>query len=180
MVTMPGVQELLAWLTGRLVDTQKTRSLKWPGHGLITQNWQAKLGSLATVGMLWLILVGPQNTEVGFTVPVIYHNIPENLDLDGKRTQEVYVRVRGSRELLSLLDPRRLRAQIDLKEASAGRNRYSLSMEDINVPLGVQIAGVEPAAMTVRLKKKPPPAPPTAKSGAAVTVSPSEAKNSTP
>jgi len=57
--------------------------------------------ALAVVVLLWLVLVGPQNAEVGFNIPVIYDNIP----------------------------------------------------------LGLQVAEVDPMTVTVRLKKKPPHSP---------------------
>jgi len=166
MVTVPSITALVSWLTARLSGTAQPQVFRWPERTLLTYNWQAKLGALALVSILWLVLVGPQNTEVGFTVPVVYYNIPTDLELDGKRTQEVYLRLRGSRELLSLLDTRRLRAQVDLKDAKEGTAGYSLSAQDVNVPLGLQVAGVDPAMLTVRLKKTPPPEKSTGKDSA--------------
>jgi hypothetical protein len=57
---------------------------------------------------------------------------------------------------LSLLDTRRVRAQLDLKDGQEGSTRYTLSAQDVNVPLGLEVAGVDPTTLTVRLKKKPP------------------------
>jgi diadenylate cyclase len=156
MVLIPDTASLVSWLTAHLAGAEQHRTARWPGRALLTYNWQAKVGALAVVSVLWLVLVGPQNTEVGFTVPVVYYNIPTELELDGKGTQEVYLRVRGSRELLSLLDTRRVRAQLDLKDGQEGSTRYTLSAQDVNVPLGLEVAGVDPATLTVRLKKKPP------------------------
>lgn len=155
MVTIPTAGELRAWLTARLVSVAKKRWAFVPSPTLLTHNWRAKLGSLAVVMLLWFVFIGPQNTEIGFSVPVVYHNIPANLELDGKRSQEVYLRVRGSRELLRFLDPRHIQAQVDLKDAEEGTSRYSLSTQEVNVPLGVQVADVDPATVTVHLKKKP-------------------------
>ena len=167
MLTLPGPQELVAWLATRLSGAPEKHKRVWLDRTLITHNWQAKLGALAVVGVLWLGLVGPQNTEVGFTIPVVYSNIPVDLDLGGKSTREVYLRVRGSRELLSLLDPRRLQAQINLKDALEGAREYSLSAQEVKVPLGLQVAGVDPPVVTVRLKKKPSPKKPTGKTDSA-------------
>ena len=157
MVTLPGSSELLEWLNSRLSGaTGKNRTQGW-WHGLLFANLRAKVGALATVCLLWLVLVGPQNTEVGFTIPVVYYNIPGNLDMAGKNTQEVYLRVRGSRELLTLLDPRGLRAQVDLSSARAGRSRFPLTEHDVNIPLGLQVAGMDPSSVSVRLKERPDP-----------------------
>jgi len=157
MVTLPAAQDLYAWLLTRLTDGGQPHRFIWPSLTLLTHNWRVKLASLAVVLLLWLALVGPQNAEVGFTIPVIYDNIPASFDLTGNRTQEVYLRVRGPRELINFLDPRRLHATLNLKEAQEGATRYSLSAQDVDIPLGVEVVGVDPATVTVRLKKKPPP-----------------------
>lgn len=157
MVTLPDIQGLYTWLLTRLVDSGQSHRFMWPSFRLFTYNWRVKLASLAVVLLLWVALIGPQNAEVGFTIPVIYDNIPASLDLMGSRTQEVYLRVRGPRELINFLDPRRLRATLNLKEAQEGTMRYSLSAQDVDIPLGVEVARVDPATVTVRLKKKPPP-----------------------
>ncbi|MGE0824435.1 MAG: diadenylate cyclase [Candidatus Binatia bacterium] len=157
MVMMPDAATLVSWLSTHLLGGPHVRVLPRSGLQLFTRHWQAKLGAFAVVTMLWLVLVGPQNTEVGLSVPTIYYNIPADLELVGERPQDVYLRLRGSRELLSLLDTRRLRAQIDLKDAPAGTTQYTLSAQDVNVPLGVQVAAVEPATLRVRLRKKPQP-----------------------
>ena len=157
MVTLPGSSELLEWLNSHLSGAEGEHDAQSRWRETVFSNLRAKAAALATVCVLWLVLVGPQNTEIGFTIPVIYYNIPGNLDMTGKNTQEVYLRLRGSGELLTLLDPRRLRAQVDLSSASAGRSRYPLTAQDVNVPLGLQVAGLDPASVSVRLKKRPEP-----------------------
>ncbi len=164
MVTLPGSSELLTWLNLRLSGAKKRRA-QWRWRDMLEANIRPKLGALAAVCILWLILVGPQNTEVGFAVPVVYYNIPGHLDMTGKNTQEVYLRVRGSRELLALLDPRGLRAQVDLSSAQAGRSRFPLTEHDVNIPLGLQVAGMDPSSVSVRLKERPSPSEQTEQNG---------------
>lgn len=164
MVTLPGSSELLTWLNLRLSGAKKRRA-QWRWRDMLEANIRPKLGALAAVCILWLILVGPQNTEVGFAVPVVYYNIPGHLDMTGRNTQEVYLRVRGSRELLSLLDPRGLRAQVDLSSAQAGRSRFPLTEHDVNIPLGLQVAGMDPSSVSVRLKERPSPSEQTEQNG---------------
>lgn len=147
--------ELLTRLADRLRASSEKPQKRWPGKALVTHNWRPKLAALAVVSMLWFVLVGQQDTEVGFSVPVVYHNVPKELTIDGKQVQEVYLRVRGSQEMLNFLDPSRLRVAIDLKEAKEGWKRYAVSAKDINLPLGLQLAGVNPPKMELHLRKKP-------------------------
>ena len=111
---------------------------------------------MVVVSLLLFLLVGHQNAEVGISIPVVYLNIPEELTIDGRQVQEVYVRVRGSQEMLNFLDPNQLKVAIDLEKAHAGSQRYSISAKDITLPPGLQLAGVNPSMIELRLSKKPP------------------------
>jgi diadenylate cyclase len=148
--------ELLTWLTDRLSARGEKPKRRWFSKALVTHNWRPKLAALAAVSLLWFVLVGRQDTEVGFSIPVVYRNVPKELTIDGKQVQEVYLRVRGSQEMLSFLDPSRLQVAIDLKEAQAGEKRYEVSTKDINLPLGLQLAEVNPSRIELRLRNKPP------------------------
>ncbi|MFQ5847572.1 MAG: diadenylate cyclase [Candidatus Methylomirabilales bacterium] len=147
---------LLNWLTERRraheAPGRRHRSIK----ALITRNWRPKLASVVGVSLLLFVLVGQQNAEVGVSIPVVYLNVPKELTIADKRVKQVYVRVRGSREMLNFLDPNQLQVAIDLKKATAGLKRYSISAKDINLPLGVQLAGTNPSTIRLRLRTKPP------------------------
>lgn len=147
--------ELLNWLTDRLRMRGEKPKQKRSIRALATRNWRPKVVALAAVSLLWFVLVGQQNTEVGFSVPVVYYNVPKTLTIDSDRVREVYVRVRGSREMINFLDAGRLQVAIDLKEANTGWQRYPVSDKEINIPLGLQLAGVNPPEIKLRLRKKP-------------------------
>lgn len=148
--------KLLTWLTERLSAPSEKPHRRWLRAELLTANWRPKLASLAVVCILWFVLVGRQDTEVGFSVPVVYTNVPKELTIQDQRVQEVYVRVRGSQEMLNFLDPGRLRVAIDLKDARAGSQRYALSSKDINLPPSLQLISIDPGEIRLRLGEKPP------------------------
>jgi diadenylate cyclase len=146
---------LLTWLTGRLSAPTEQSRKQWLNLELVTQNWRPKLASLMIVGILWFVLVGRQDTEVGFSVPVLYTNVPKTLSIQDQGVQEVYVRVRGSEEMLNFLDMTRLRVAIDLRDAKAGTQRYRLAATNINLPPGLQLIGIDPAEIRLRLRETP-------------------------
>ncbi len=148
--------ELLAWLTERLGARREPTKRRWSLRTLLIHNWRPKLASLVGVSLLLFVLVGQKNAEVGISIPVVYLNVPQNLTIEDKEVHEVYVRVRGTREMLNFLDPSQLRVAIDLKEASAGVKRYYISDKNIKLPVGVGLAGVNPSRIDLRIRKKPP------------------------
>ncbi len=147
---------LLGWLTERLTTPEEKPKRARAVKALFTQNWGPKLATLAAVSLLWFVLVGQQNAELGFSIPVVYVNVPTELTIEGRRVQEVFVNVRGSRERLNFLDPSGLQLAIDLKEAGEGRQSYTIHPADIKLPPGVQLSSVSPTVLELRLSKKPP------------------------
>jgi uncharacterized protein (TIGR00159 family) len=148
--------ELLTWLTERIVAREEPASRRRSVPALITQNWRAKLASVLGVSLLLFVLVGQQNAEVAIPIPVVYLNVPKDLTIEDKKVQEVFVRVRGSREMLNFLDPSQLHVAIDLRQAGPGFTQYAISAKDIRLPLGLKLAGVNPPQIEVRLRRKPP------------------------
>lgn len=148
--------ELLGWLTERLATPEEKPRRHWDVKAILTQNWGPKLATLAAVSLLWFALVGHQNAELGLSLPVVYVNVPRQMTIEGRQVQEVFVRVRGSREMLNFLNPSQLQVAINLKNASPGRQRYSISENDINLPPGVQLVAINPPVIAVQLAEQPP------------------------
>jgi diadenylate cyclase len=147
--------ELLAWLKNRRGAREEPSQRLWPLTTLVTDNWRLKLAALAAVSLLWFVLVERQDTEVGFSVPLVYRNVPPELMIEDKDVQEVYVSVRGSPEILNFLDTKRLRVTLNLRGAKEGWQRYTISADDINLPLGLQLAQMSPSELKLRLSRKP-------------------------
>lgn len=154
-------QALVAWLTNPLATSSpigeqtKRHWFNWFNLEILTCNWRPKLAALAAMALLWFVLVGKQNTELGFSIPVVYTNVPKTLTLQDQAAQQVYVSVRGSEEMLNFVDPNRIRVTLDLTGASAGRRRSAIAPEDINLPPGLQVIGINPAQIEFRLREKP-------------------------
>lgn len=149
--------DLLAWLTERLRARQERQKPRISLKTLLVRNWRPKVATVIAVSLLLLALVGQKNDEVGMSIPVVYVNVPKDLAIDENRVQDVHVRVRGSRIMLNFLDATQLQVAIDLQKATAGVRRYNISAKNINLPLGLQIAGVNPSQIELRLRKKLPP-----------------------
>ena len=152
-VTTPA--ELLTCLKNRRGAQDEPPQRRGPVTMLLTHNWRPKVAALAAVSLLWFVLVKRQDTEVGFSVPLAYRNVPPELMIEEKDVQEVYVSVRGSPEILNFLDPKRLRVTLNLRKATEGWQHYTISPAEINLPLGLQLTGVSPSELQLRLRKKP-------------------------
>ncbi|MFH0824746.1 MAG: diadenylate cyclase CdaA [Pseudomonadota bacterium] len=119
--------------------------------GLFTANWRLKAASLFSALVLWLIMVGPQTSEIGIQVPIQYTNLPSGLEISGKWMDRIDVRVRGSESSLANLKSGEVRAAVDLNRVVTGLNYFRLSRRSIQVPPGVMIAGIRPSDLHLNI-----------------------------
>lgn len=95
------------------------------------RRWHIKLGTLALVSILWLLLAGQQDFEVTIRVPVEIRNLPAYMKILEPTNPEVDVRVRGLRKDASTLDSEAVHAEVDLSAAAKGKEAYTMSREQV-------------------------------------------------
>jgi len=101
--------------------------------------------------LLWILIIGSQQGETSFNVPIEYYFIPQNLQIVGDPPREIHVRLKGSHRLLSSIEPGSVRAQINLSNAHSGTNQLSLSEKNMSVPPGISTTNFYPRTIIVQL-----------------------------
>ena len=112
--------------------------------GFIKANWHLKIVALATSMLLWFLIVGPQRSELGISVPLQYTNLPSDMEITGKWMDRIDVRVRGSEAGLANLNPGSVRAVINLGNVTTGPNFFRITSKNIQVPPGITISEIRP------------------------------------
>jgi YbbR domain-containing protein len=120
----------------------------------IANNFGLKLLSLAIATMLWLAIVREPVAEVAITVPIEFHNAPEDLEINSEVIPQVQVRVRGANGIVRGLGPGDVHALIDLNTASPGEHTYDLNPKKISVPRDVTVVQVIPSQFRLSLDKR--------------------------
>ncbi|MCL5124758.1 MAG: diadenylate cyclase CdaA [Deltaproteobacteria bacterium] len=126
-----------------------------PSRGLgaiILSNWRLKLLSLATSIVLWFLIVGPQHSEIGISVPIQYTNLPASMEIIGPWMDRIDVRVRGSAQGLENLPPGVVRAVVDLGKVVPGVNFFRMTPDHIQVPPGITIAQIRPSDLQLNVE----------------------------
>jgi YbbR domain-containing protein len=85
-------------------------------------------------------------------VQVQFRNMPPSLELVGETVRNVDVRLSGAASLISALESYQVVATVDLTDARAGVRVFPLTAEQISVPLGVEVKGVNPATISLALE----------------------------
>ncbi len=120
---------------------------------LVTTNWAPKIGAVALSLSLWGFIAGQQKTEMLFTIPLEYRNLPPNVEISGDLVNRIEVGLRGPRGVITNVSADKIRAHVDLSQSSRGLNYIRLSMENITIPLGAEITKINPEIIRLRLEE---------------------------
>ena len=117
-------------------------------------NMRPKLITTLLVLVVWLIITAKQGGIVTITAPIKFHNLPDDLVLVRNSPEDVDVQVK----MLSMLIPSPKQidivTDIDLAKIREGTNRLPIRNEDLQLPLGVVVSGINPSMVKVVAEKK--------------------------
>lgn len=114
-------------------------------------NWGLKLLALASSFALWAIYTAEPLAEAAFEAPVIFRNMPADTDLSGEVAWQARVVLRGRAAVLRRLHPEDLALNVDLAGRSQGEFTITLGPDQLEVPLGAEVARITPGEVRVRL-----------------------------
>jgi YbbR domain-containing protein len=97
--------------------------------------------------LLWMVVAGDETVERGLRVPLELQQFPAGLEMQGEPPALVDVRVRGSSDTLSRMEPGDIVAVLDLRSARPGRRLFQLAPEQVRAPFGVEVMQVAPASV---------------------------------
>jgi hypothetical protein len=106
------------------------------------------------VSASWSIYSGKQLSLINVTTAVDFRNIPETLELRRSSAERVEVQITGKRRLVSALKAEQVGAFLDLSEIDTGFHRIVLNGDNIELPLGLQVVRITPAAIRLEMEKR--------------------------
>jgi YbbR domain-containing protein len=113
----------------------------------LLRNPGTKLLSLAIAIAVWFSLSGERReriSERSYHMPLSIVNIPPRSLIASPLPASVDVRLRGPFTALRQLEPDKLEAVLDLKNAEPGELAYRLTSDDVNVPPEVEVISISP------------------------------------
>lgn len=122
---------------------------------LFTRNRGLKLISLVLAFVLWLILIPEEKTysERTLAVPLETWGLPADMELVERPAAIVEVAIRASNRLLNEVSPADITARLDLERASIYQELYPLNTSTVTVPQGVEVVGISPNLVRLKLEK---------------------------
>ena len=118
------------------------------------RNFRTGLLALVISTILWGIAHGSSSVERGLDIPVSFHDLPEDLVVTGQSTDQVNIRVRGSRAALRNLSPAKLDYVLDVAGAKPGLSVYEVDVSRFDLPRGANVVSRSPASLEVEFERR--------------------------
>jgi len=114
----------------------------------IFHNLTLKLTSLLLAAGFWLAVSSSPPSEVALNVPIIFRNMPANLEISSENLPSAQIRVRGPEAIVRRLQAADVSAEIDVTDIKPGERTFGLTHQ-IHVPDRLTIAQVVPSEIHV-------------------------------
>ena len=119
-------------------------------HRHVLHNFGIKLLSLALAVGLWLAVASDPPAEVAVDVPIVFRNIPENLEISSENVPRAQIRVRGPQRVVRRLQPADIYAEIDLGGMKPGERTFDLTAQQVHQPKELEVVQVVPNQFHLR------------------------------
>ena len=101
---------------------------------VISNNWRIKIGTIAVVSLVWLVLAGQQDFEVNIKAPLKLVNIPNSIVLAEPYKPSVALTIRGLRKDAATLSSSNVEVALDISEAANGKQHYRITANNVLLP----------------------------------------------
>jgi YbbR domain-containing protein len=114
----------------------------------VLHNFGLKALSLLLAGLLWFIISrDEQPAEVAIRAPIVFQNVPAQLEISSESIPEAQIRVRGPERTIRQLKSNEVQAEIDLADVKSGERTYELTSRQVRHPHDVEVKQVVPSQL---------------------------------
>jgi YbbR domain-containing protein len=112
----------------------------------VLHNFGLKVVSLLLAAGLWLaISPDEQPAEVAVRAPIVFQNMPPEIEISSETIPEAQIRVRGPERVIRQLRANDVHADIDLGIAKPGERTFDLTSQQIRHPRELLVVQVVPS-----------------------------------
>lgn len=123
-------------------------------RGLVFDNLIWKVSSLALAVVLWYGLVGETEMASSINVPVLYKNLPRNLEISSDTPERIYLKLRGASARMSVSTLGEVAAVLDLSQVhKPGDFTFVLGPDTMDLPYGIELVRAVPSQVRLRFEK---------------------------
>lgn len=146
-------EQLHEWLSSLLSPPVQDVTTTTVRRKLFGNLWP-KVATLLLVLICWMLITSRQGGILTVTAPIKFHNLPDDLALIKTSPEEVEVQLKVLSNLIPSPKEIDIVADLDLARIKEGNNNLPIRSEDIKLPTGVIIAGINRPTVRVVTDKK--------------------------
>jgi YbbR domain-containing protein len=122
---------------------------------LLLHNWGLKAISLAGAVVLWALIGSDPELETSLSVPLEFHNMPQDLELVTEQSPNVHLVVRGPAGAIRQVNRSEVAVVLDLiRVRLAGAQTFSLEASQVVLPRGVRLVRSIPSQVRLVFEKR--------------------------
>ena len=91
-----------------------------------------------------MVIARDPMAEVEMQVPIEFHNLPDNLEIDSASFTQAQIRVRGPGRAIHRLQASDVLAEIDLASVQPGERTFDLTGRHVHVPQDLEVVQIIP------------------------------------
>lgn len=115
----------------------------------VLHNFGLKVLSLLLATGLWfLISPDEQPAEVEVHAPIVFRDVPSNLEISSENIPEAQIRVRGPERLIRAVQARDVHAEIEVADAKPGERTFDLQSQ-VRHPRDLAVVQVVPSQLHI-------------------------------
>jgi len=156
-VDSPQALSELVFKSFKPMGTEKT-SWQKRARTFVLHRWHIKLGTLALVSILWLLLAGQQDFEKTLSIPIEVKNVPADMEVQEPLNPRVQIKVRGLRKDASTLSEKNVRGEVDISQAAMGKRIFPVNRSHIFLPNErLYIVDIQPPQLKFQFRTRTQP-----------------------
>lgn len=114
----------------------------------VFHNFGLKLMSLIFATALWFMISrNDRPAEVAVRAPIVFQNVPAELEISAESVPEAFIRVRGPERVIRQLRANDVQAVLDLAGSKAQERTFDLTAQQVDHPRDVSIVQVVPSQL---------------------------------
>jgi diadenylate cyclase len=154
------IQELSLLLQGFLQEKYPITEQRMLSVSMLRENWLAKLVTFSLAVGLWYVLVpGSSTVEVTYRIPVQVQNLQPEYRVANVEPPVVDATFTGPKRAFYFFDPAKLKVEIDLSLAEAGRKTLRISEQNLRHPPNLTLQQLSPTTIRATISKPAPAEP---------------------
>jgi YbbR domain-containing protein len=119
----------------------------------IFNNLGIKFLSVILALALWFHVTNQVKTEISFSIPLQFTNIPKGLELLSSSAEYITLRASGSADKMRNLSPQKIQASVNLSNSKKGESIFYLTHDNFNLPKSVSVANFTPPDIKLKLEE---------------------------